>query len=93
MILPDSDRREARIALDRLNGFVDDWNRKNENFGYRLQLSGGIAQFVPDASNAESLIEAADAEMYDNKSRTRYGVAATAQPASAVEMSLHGDEA
>jgi len=93
VILPDSDRREARIALDRLNGFVDDWNRKNENFGYRLQLSGGIAQFVPDASNAESLIEAADAEMYDNKSRTRYGVAATAQPASAVEMSLHGDEA
>ncbi len=93
VVVPDSDRREARIAVDRLNGFVDDWNRKNESFGYNLQLSAGIAQFIPDASNAESLIEAADAEMYDNRSRTRYGVATTAQPASAAEMSLHGDRA
>jgi diguanylate cyclase (GGDEF)-like protein len=83
VIVPDSDRREARIAVERLNGFVEEWNRKNESFGYNLQLSAGIAQFIPDASNAESLIEAADAEMYDNESRTRYDAASTAQPASA----------
>lgn len=64
-ILPETDRREAQIAVDRLPYGVDQWNRRNQDFGYQLGLSAGIAQFIPDASTAESLVEAADAEMYN----------------------------
>ncbi|HLX76879.1 MAG TPA: GGDEF domain-containing protein [Terriglobales bacterium] len=64
-ILPETDRREAQIAVDRLPYGVGQWNRRNQDFGYQLGLSAGIAQFIPDASTAESLVEAADAEMYN----------------------------
>ncbi len=71
-ILPETDRREAQIAVDRLQTGVAQWNRRNQEFGYTLGLSAGIAQFIPDASTAESLVEAADAEMYNlRQSRTR----------------------
>ncbi|HKT71050.1 MAG TPA: GGDEF domain-containing protein, partial [Terriglobales bacterium] len=43
-ILPETDRREAQIAVDRLYGGVAQWNRRNQDFGYRLGLSCGIAQ-------------------------------------------------
>lgn len=64
-VLPETDRREAQIAVDRLPYGVGQWNRRNQDFGYQLGLSAGIAQFIPDASTAESLVEAADAEMYN----------------------------
>lgn len=64
-ILPETDRREAQIAVDRLHGGVAQWNRRNQDFGYKMGLSCGIAQFIPDASTPESLVEAADAEMYN----------------------------
>jgi diguanylate cyclase (GGDEF)-like protein len=64
-ILPETDRREAQIAVDRLQGGVAQWNRHNQDFGYLLGLSCGIAQFIPDASTADSLVEAADAEIYN----------------------------
>jgi diguanylate cyclase (GGDEF)-like protein len=66
-ILPETDRREAQVSVDRLALAVEQWNRRNQDFGYQLGLSAGIAQFVPDASTAESLVEAADAEMYNNR--------------------------
>ena len=68
-ILPETDRGEAQIAVDRLQGAVGvgQWNRRNQEFGYTLGLSAGIAQFVPDASTLESLIEAADAEIYNSR--------------------------
>lgn len=68
-ILPETDRGEAQIAVDRLLGAggVGQWNRRNQEFGYKLGLSAGIAQFVPDASTLESLIEAADAEIYNSR--------------------------
>jgi len=68
-ILPETDRGEAQIAVDRLQGScgVGQWNRRNQEFGYELGLSAGIAQFVPDASTVESLIEAADAEIYNSR--------------------------
>lgn len=74
-ILPETDRGEAQIAVDRLQGAggVGQWNRRNQEFGYQLTLSAGIAQFVPDASTVESLIEAADAEIYNSrKERARH---------------------
>lgn len=74
-ILPETDRGEAQIAVDRLQGAVGvgQWNRRNQEFGYTLGLSAGIAQFVPDASTLESLIEAADAEIYKaRQERTRH---------------------
>ena len=64
-VLPETDRREAQIAVDRLYSGVVQWNRRNQDFGYKLGLSCGIAQFIPDASTPESLVEAADAEMYN----------------------------
>lgn len=70
-ILPETDRREAQIAVNRLYGGVAQWNRRNQDFGYKLGLSCGIAQFVPDASTAESLVEAADAEMYNLRQARR----------------------
>jgi diguanylate cyclase (GGDEF)-like protein len=71
-ILPETDRREAQIAVDRLYGGVAQWNRRNQDFGYELGLSCGIAQFIPDASTAESLVEAADAEMYNLRQARRH---------------------
>ena len=70
-ILPETDRREAQIAVDRLYGGVAQWNRRNQDFGYELGLSCGAAQFIPDASTAESLVEAADAEMYNLRQARR----------------------
>lgn len=64
-VLPETDRREAQIAVDRLYSGVVQWNRRNQDFGYKLGLSCGIAQFIPDASTPESLVEAADEEMYN----------------------------
>lgn len=66
-ILPETDRREAQIAVDRLMGSVEQWNRRNQDFGYKLGLSAGVAQFIPDASTVESLLEAADAEMCNQR--------------------------
>jgi diguanylate cyclase (GGDEF)-like protein len=66
-ILPDTDRREAQIAVDRLHAGVVQWNRRNQECGYHLGLSTGIAQFIPDASTAESLVEAADAEICNHR--------------------------
>jgi diguanylate cyclase (GGDEF)-like protein len=74
-ILPETDRREAQVSVDRLARVVEEWNRRNQDFGYELGLSAGIAQFIPDASTAESLVEAADAELYNNR-RKRAGAAA-----------------
>jgi diguanylate cyclase (GGDEF)-like protein len=70
-ILPETDRREAQVAVDRLQGGVSQWNRRNQDFGYQLGLSAGIAQFIPDASTPESLLEAADAEMYNLRQARR----------------------
>ena len=70
-ILPETDRREAQIAVDRLYGGVAQWNRRNQDFGYSLGLSCGIAQFIPDASTPESLVEAADSEMYNLRQARR----------------------
>lgn len=70
-ILPETDRREAQIAVDRLYGGVVQWNRRNQDFGFKLGLSCGIAQFIPDASTHESLVEAADAEMYNLRAARR----------------------
>jgi diguanylate cyclase (GGDEF)-like protein len=66
-ILPDTDRREAQIAVDRLHAGVAQWNRRNQECGYHLALSTGIAQFIPDASTADSLVEAADAEICNHR--------------------------
>ena len=70
-ILPETDRREAQIAVDRLPGAVARWNQRNQEFGCQLSLSAGIAQFVPDASTAESLVEAADAEICEHRSASK----------------------
>ncbi len=70
-ILPETDRREAQIAVDRLYSGVVQWNRRNQDFGYKLGLSCGIAQFIPDASTPESLVEAADEEMYNLRAARR----------------------
>ena len=87
-ILPETDRREAQIAVDRLQVGVGQWNRHNQDFGYALGLSAGVAQFIPDASTVETLIEAADAEMYNLRlERQRNGgqppAAAPTRPVSA----------
>jgi diguanylate cyclase (GGDEF)-like protein len=66
-LLPETDRREAQVAVDRLKNGVAQWNRRNQDFGYQLGLSAGVAQFIPDASTAESLVEAADTEMYQQR--------------------------
>ena len=70
-ILPETDRREAHIAVDRLPTAVARWNQRNQEFGCQLSLSAGIAQFIPDASTAESLVEAADAEICSHRSASK----------------------
>lgn len=80
-ILPETDRREAQVAVDRLPAAVARWNQRNQEFGYELRLSAGIAQFIPDASTPESLVEAADAELYERRNtRTRHPLPAEHLP-------------
>ncbi|MGE5207067.1 MAG: GGDEF domain-containing protein [Chlamydiota bacterium] len=66
-LMPDTDLAQARIAVDRLQRFVDLRNARHEN-AVTLGLSCGLATFIPGMS-MDGLIQAADEDMFAQKPR------------------------
>lgn len=66
-LMPDTDLPQARVAVDRLQRFVDLRNARHEN-AVILGLSCGLATFLPGMS-MDALIQAADEDMFAQKPR------------------------
>lgn len=67
VLLPNTNAQDARVVAHRIIQAV---RNKDYNFGQqqvRVTASAGVATYPHDASNAESLIRAADAAMYRAK--------------------------
>ncbi|HEV2117964.1 MAG TPA: GGDEF domain-containing protein [Terriglobales bacterium] len=66
-LMPDTDMAQARIAVDRLQRFVDARNARHDS-AVTLSLSCGLATFLPGMS-MDALIQAADEDMFAQKPR------------------------
>jgi diguanylate cyclase (GGDEF)-like protein len=66
-LMPDTDLAQARIAVDRLQRFVDVRNARHDS-AVTLGLSCGLATFIPGMS-MDGLIQAADQDMFAQKPR------------------------
>ena len=66
-LMPDTDLAQARVAVDRLQRFVDARNARHDS-AITLGLSCGLARFLPGMS-MDALIQAADEDMYAQKPR------------------------
>jgi diguanylate cyclase (GGDEF)-like protein len=66
-LMPDTDMAQARVAVERLQRFVDARNARNES-AVTLGLSCGLATFIPGMS-MDALIQAADEDMFAQKPR------------------------
>jgi len=66
-LMPDTDLSQARIAVDRLQRFVEARNARHDS-SITLGLSCGLATFIPGMS-MYALIQAADEDMYAQKPR------------------------
>jgi diguanylate cyclase (GGDEF)-like protein len=66
-IMPDTDLAQARIAVERLQRFVEARNARHEN-AIHLGLSCGLATFIPGMA-MDALIQAADEDMFAQKPR------------------------
>jgi diguanylate cyclase (GGDEF)-like protein len=66
-LMPDTDLAQARVAVDRLQRFVEARNARHDN-SITLGLSCGLATFIPGMS-IDALIEAADEDMFAQKPR------------------------
>jgi diguanylate cyclase (GGDEF)-like protein len=77
VVMPDTDMDRAKAAVERLNRLIDAWNVNHKSCGYSLGLSCGLTQFVEGAT-ADSLIQAADQDMYVRKGGSALSRAAAA---------------
>lgn len=66
-LMPDTDLAQARVAVDRLQRFVDLRNARHDSV-ITMSLSCGLATFLPGMS-IDALIQAADEDMYAQKPR------------------------
>ncbi|HEU5337237.1 MAG TPA: GGDEF domain-containing protein [Terriglobales bacterium] len=66
-LMPDTDLAQARVAVERLQRFVDLRNARHDS-AITLSLSCGLATFLPGMS-MDALMEAADEDMYAQKPR------------------------
>lgn len=66
-VMPDTDLSQARIAVDRLQRFVDIRNGRHDS-AVSLGLSCGLATFISGMS-MDALIQAADDDMFAQKPR------------------------
>jgi diguanylate cyclase (GGDEF)-like protein len=66
-LMPETDLSQARVAVERLQRFVDARNARHDS-AITLSLSCGLATFLPGMS-VDALIEAADEDMYAQKPR------------------------
>jgi diguanylate cyclase (GGDEF)-like protein len=68
-IMPDTDRAQAQVAVNRLHGFEEARNTRVDS-EMELHLSCGLASFT-SGMNAKDLVDAADRDMYLQKPRAR----------------------
>jgi diguanylate cyclase (GGDEF)-like protein len=66
-LMPDTDLAQARVAVDRLQRFVDARNSRHDH-AITLGLTCGLATFIPGMS-MDALVQAADEDMYAQKPR------------------------
>jgi diguanylate cyclase (GGDEF)-like protein len=66
VILADAPEEGARIAVNRVEKSVDDWNKSGQLSGFELSLSIGVAQWFPGQTLDQVLTEA-DQRMYSMK--------------------------
>lgn len=66
-LMPDTDLTQARIAVERLQRFLDARNARHDS-PVSLSLSCGLATFIPGMS-MDALIQAADEDMFAQKPR------------------------
>lgn len=66
VILPDTDERQAQLAVRRLVSAVDAWNAGGNVPGYRMSLSCGIATYQR-GMDLQQVIDLADRRMYADK--------------------------
>ncbi len=66
-LMPDTDLAQARVAVDRLQRFVEARNARHDS-SITLGLSCGLATFIPGMS-VDALIHAADEDMFAQKPR------------------------
>jgi len=65
--MPETDLAQARVAVDRLQRFVDARNARHDS-AFTLGLSCGLGTFLPGMS-MDALIQAADEDMFAQKPR------------------------
>jgi diguanylate cyclase len=68
-IMPDTDRAQAQVAVNRLHGFEEARNSRVDT-EMELHLSCGLASFT-SGMTVEDLVDAADRDMYLQKPRER----------------------
>jgi diguanylate cyclase (GGDEF)-like protein len=66
IILGDTDRQQAEVAVHRIHEYLQAWNRKEKIRGITVSVTCGIAEYSRGTSGNE-LIRIADAEMLANK--------------------------
>jgi len=66
VILPDTDERQAQLAVQRLVNAVDAWNAAGNGPGYRMSLSCGVATYQR-GMDLQQIIDLADERMYADK--------------------------
>lgn len=65
-LLTETDQAQAGVAVGRLRGAVDRWNRANSAEGYSMSISCGLASYAK-GENVSDVIHLADQRMYLHK--------------------------
>jgi diguanylate cyclase (GGDEF)-like protein len=66
VILGDTDRQQAEVAVNRIHEYLSAWNRKDKSRTMEISLTCGIAEFNRGMTGAE-LIGVADRQMLSHK--------------------------
>ncbi len=81
VLLPETDRAQAKLAAERLRqAMVDRYFLKDQGLAVRITASFGVATFPDDASSADELMRQADMAMYRVKDGGRDGVRLASEP-------------
>jgi two-component system, cell cycle response regulator len=81
LVLPTTDRAEAREIVERLRREIAAASGKP-----RVTISAGLALFPTDATNADELVAAADEALYESKRAGRNRVKSSARHLKATQM-------
>ena len=83
LILPATDRAETRQIVDRLRRQIEAVSREP-----KVTISGGVATFPTDATDADALVAAADEALYESKRKGRNRVTTSSRHLKAAPAQL-----